>query len=61
MLDQSIVISEQELKNEFIKRNTNFDIEGIFLSNNRFNSDDVQPDEEHIFDEYKKNQDLIQT
>jgi len=40
MLDQSIVISEQELKNEFTKRNTNYDIEGIFLSNNRFNSDE---------------------
>ena len=58
MLDQSIVISEQELKNEFTKRNTNYDIEGIFLSNNRFNSDDVQPDEKQILDQYKKNQDL---
>ena len=58
MLDQSIVISEEELKDEFIKRNTKFDIEGIFLSNNRFNSDDIQPNEKQVLDQYEQNQDL---
>ena len=57
ILDESLVISDKELRNEFIKRNINYTIDGIHLNNNSIPSEDSEINEDELLTEYKTNSD----
>jgi len=52
MLDESIIITEEEIKNEFIKNNVNYTIDGIHITNDKISSKDSEPNENEMNAEY---------
>ena len=54
LLDESIIITERNIKNEFIKRNVNYTISGIHITSGKVPVEESEPSDSEIQDEYKK-------
>ena len=54
MLDESIVITENDIKTEFIKRNINFTLTGAHITDARVAKEDAKATEEELKAEYEK-------
>ena len=54
LLDESIIIMERNIKNEFIKRNVNYTISGIHITSGKVPVEESEPSDSEIQDEYKK-------
>ena len=54
LLDESIIITERNIKNEFIKRNVNYTISGIHITSGKVPVEESEPSDSEIRDEYKK-------
>ena len=54
MLDESIVITEDDIKTEFIKRNINFTLTGAHITDARVAKEDAKATEEELKAEYEK-------
>ena len=55
MLDESIIITEKEIKEEFIKRNTEYTASGIHVTSARVPVEETEPTEDEILNEYEQN------
>ena len=55
MLDESIIITEKEIKEEFIKRNTEYTASGIHVTSARVPVEESEPTEDEILNEYEQN------
>ena len=56
MLDESIIITEKEIRDEFVKRNTEYTASGIHVTSARVPVEESEPSEAEILNEYKQNQ-----
>jgi parvulin-like peptidyl-prolyl isomerase len=54
MLDESIVISERDVKNEFIKRNVQYTVSGIHVTSAKVPSEESDPTDDELLAEYEK-------
>ena len=54
LLDESIIITERNIKNEFIKRNVNYTISGIHITSGKVPVEESEPSDSEIRDEYNK-------
>jgi len=54
LLDESIIITERNIKNEFIKRNVNYTISGIHITSGKVPLEESDPSDSEIRDEYDK-------
>ena len=54
LLDESIIITERNIKNEFIKRNVNYTISGIHITSGKVPVEESEPSDSEISEEYKK-------
>jgi len=52
LLDESIIITERNVKNEFIKRNVNYTISGIHITSGKVPVEESEPSESEIREEY---------
>jgi peptidyl-prolyl cis-trans isomerase D len=55
LLDGSIIITERNIKDEFIKRNVNYTISGIHITSGKVPVEESEPSDSEIREEYKKN------
>ena len=55
LLDESIIITERNIKNEFIKRNVNYTISGIHITSGKVPVEESEPSDSEIREEYNKN------
>tara|TARA_B100001250_G_C19805126_1_gene792936 strand:+ start:831 stop:2666 length:1836 start_codon:yes stop_codon:yes gene_type:complete len=53
MLDESLIVTENEMINEFTKNNINFVVDGVHLKYNTVSTEDSKPAESELLDEYK--------
>ena len=54
LLDESIIITERHIKNEFIKRNVNYTISGIHITSGKVPVEESEPSDSEIREEYNK-------
>jgi len=54
LLDESIIITERNIKNEFIKRNVNYTISGIHITSGKVPVEESEPSDSEIHEEYNK-------
>ena len=54
LLDESIIIMERNIKNEFIKRNVNYTISGIHITSGKVPVEESEPSDSEIREEYNK-------
>ena len=54
LLDESIIITERNIKNEFIKRNVNYTISGIHITSGKVPVEESEPSDSEIREEYNK-------
>ncbi len=54
LLDESIIIMERNIKNEFIKRNVNYTISGIHITSGNVPVEESEPSDSEIREEYNK-------
>ena len=54
LLDESIIITERNIKNEFIKRNVNYTISGIHITSGKVAVEESEPSDSEIREEYNK-------
>ena len=54
LLDESIIITERNIKNEFIKRNVNYTISGIHITSGNVPVEESEPSDSEIREEYNK-------
>jgi len=54
LLDESIIITERNIKNEFIKRNVNYTISGIHITSGKVPAEESEPSDSEIREEYDK-------
>jgi hypothetical protein len=54
LLDESIIITERKIKNEFIKRNVNYTISGIHITSGKVPVEESEPNDSEIREEYNK-------
>jgi len=52
LLDESIIITERNVKNEFIKRNVNYTISGIHITSGKVPVEESEPSDSEIREEY---------
>ncbi len=52
LLDESIIITERNVKNEFIKRNVNYTISGIHITSGKVPVEESEPSDSEIHEEY---------
>ena len=57
LLDESIIITHRDLKNEFIKRNVNFTISGIHVTSAKVPAEESEPNEGELRADYEKSKD----
>ncbi len=55
ILDESIIITQNDIHNEFIKRNSEFTVTGIYINSSQPGQETLKPSEEEIKTEYEKN------
>ena len=54
LLDESIIITERNIKDEFIKRNVNYTISGIHITTGKVPVEESEPSDSEIREEYNK-------
>ena len=54
MLDESIIISERDIKNEFIKHNVQYTVSGIHVTSAKIPSENSDPTNDELLAEYEK-------
>ena len=54
LLDESIIIMERNIKNEFIKQNVNYTISGIHITSGNVPVEESEPSDSEIREEYNK-------
>ena len=54
LLDESIIITERNIKNEFIKRNVNYTISGIHITSGKVPVEESEPSDNEIREKYNK-------
>ena len=54
LLDESIIITERNIKDEFIKRNVNYTISGIHITSGKVPVEESEPSDSEIREEYNK-------
>ncbi|MBT3999477.1 MAG: hypothetical protein HOB40_01180 [Candidatus Marinimicrobia bacterium] len=54
ILDESIIVTKRDVKNEFIKRNINYTISGIHITSAKIPSEETNPTDEDLQAEYEK-------
>ena len=54
MLDESIIIMDRDVMNEFIKRNTEFTVTGTHITTTRVAAEESEPTQQEIQDEYER-------
>ena len=53
ILDESIIISERDIENEFTKRNVDYTISGIHITSSKVPTEESEPNEEEMRKEYE--------
>ena len=54
MLDESIIIMDRDVMNDFIKRNTEFTVTGAHITTARVAAEESEPTQQEIQDEYER-------
>ncbi len=59
MLDESIIIMDRDVMNEFIKRNTEFTVTGAHITSTRVATEESEPTQQEIQDEYERTKSIF--
>ena len=59
MLDESIIIMDRDVMNEFIKRNTEFTVTGAHITTTRVAAEESEPTQQEIQDEYERTKNIF--
>ncbi|SVA22997.1 uncharacterized protein METZ01_LOCUS75851, partial [marine metagenome] len=59
MLDESIIIMDRDVMNEFIKRNTEFTVTGAHITTTRVATEESEPTQQEIQDEYERTKNIF--
>ncbi len=59
MLDESIIIMDRDVRNEFIKRNTEFTVTGAHITTTRVAAEESEPTQQEIQAEYERTKNIF--
>ena len=54
-LNQNIIVTEDDVRSEFIKKNTKYTIDAIHVTHDKAPKDKIEPSEQELIDEYNSN------